>query len=68
VMLGGLDEGQYRVTKISDYHGSPTYTFARRRGRKNVCRHYVDSIDPFLKPPGCPDLNRIEFTKAASSF
>jgi hypothetical protein len=59
VMLAGLDAGDYRVTRVSDYHGRPAYSFAKPRGKKTVARHYAASVDCWINP-GHLHQNRIE--------
>lgn len=59
VMLQKLEQGQYRILKISETNCQLVYSFSRPRGKKCLVRHYVKSIDLWVKPPNSPDLNKI---------
>jgi hypothetical protein len=59
VMLKGLDEGDYEVVSTQPYGNIPAYTFTKVRGKKWV-RFAVNQIDPWIRPAGHPDNNRIE--------
>ena len=59
VMLNKLDEGSYRVAKISNQHGQQIYDFSRPNGKKIIIRHYADNVDPWVKDQSNPDINKI---------
>jgi hypothetical protein len=61
VMLNKLEPGRYRVKSIVRRHqGIDAYFFTRPRGKKVVVGHYVDNVDPWLRPSvSDPDLNKI---------
>jgi hypothetical protein len=56
VMLKGLDNGMYKIISQDSF----SYTFARARGKKAICRHKISSIDGTLKCFLNGDLNGIE--------
>ena len=41
IMLKGLDEGIYKVLNQDQY----SYTFAKHKGKKAICRHYKKDVD-----------------------
>lgn len=58
VMLAKLEgENRYRVAKISEYGGAPTYAFSLPRGNKIIVRHYASSVDARIS--NREDENRI---------
>lgn len=65
VMLKGLEDGEcYRVLR----RDAQSYTFARPRGKKPIVRHYITSVDRWLRPAGHGDLNRIEVQSSFAGF
>jgi hypothetical protein len=56
VMLKGLDSGMYKVISQDDY----SYTFAKPKGTKAICRHYKSDVAGKLKCFDRGDLNGIE--------
>ena len=57
-MLSKLEDGQvYTVRHALPVYGRATYRFVRRRVA--VVRHYCESVDPWLRPEGDPDGNKI---------
>lgn len=67
VMLQKVEGGEkYRVSKIDSRYGYATYTFTRPRGFKPVITHYAHNVDPWIRDPNHPDLNRIEIIKKAA--
>jgi hypothetical protein len=54
-MLKKVAEGKYRVKNLHD----GTYQFYRPRGKKALWRHYINSVDPWIKSESNPDLNKI---------
>lgn len=56
VMLKGLDEGDYRVSKVDDI----SYWFTKPRGKKVVCRHYKSSVESSINCYSKGSLNGIE--------
>ena len=59
IMMDGLYEGKFRAQNLGD----DTYQFYKPRGRKSVCRHYISSVDVWVKPSGDPNWNRIEIVE-----
>lgn len=63
VMLKGLDDGKtYRVSKVSQYGGSDTYTLYNVRSRKplsNSVRHFAHDVDAWVES-NISEWNRIE--------
>jgi hypothetical protein len=62
-MLGKLEDGQKYRIETSNYQGIPTYSFKRPKGKKTIVRHYVDDVDPWIRPDNHPDLNKIVILK-----
>lgn len=61
IMTKGLDSGQkYRVQSMPNHHGILTYQFAKAKSKNVVARHYVSSVDAWIRTKNHPDLNRIE--------
>jgi hypothetical protein len=56
IMLKGLDEGIYKIISQDDY----SYTFAKHKGNKAICRHYKSSVDAKVICFERGDLNGIE--------
>lgn len=56
VMMKGLNEGAYIVLSQDNI----SYTFAKPRGKKAICRHYKSSIDAKIKCFERGDSNGIE--------
>jgi hypothetical protein len=56
VMLKGLEQGLYKVLS----QDAISYTFAKNRGTKAICRHYKTSVDAKLVCFNRGDLNGIE--------
>jgi hypothetical protein len=56
VMLKGLEEGMYRIISQDNI----SYTFAKPKGTKAICRHYKSSVDGKLECFNRGDLNGIE--------
>jgi hypothetical protein len=60
VMLKGVEAGLYRIKSVSDIHGNRVYDITRKRGDRIIARHYVTSVDPWVRDnPDDPDLNKI---------
>lgn len=57
IMLRGLEEGDYRVASIGRYHGQPTYSFTKPRGKRIVAVHFCTSVDGWINPR---NQNRID--------
>lgn len=55
VMLAKVPEGRYKVVNLGD----GTYQFYRPRGTKALVRHYISSVDAWIKPQGDEDQNKI---------
>ena len=62
LMLARLEEGDYKVSEISEFMGEPTYVFTKRRGKKRIVSHYCRKVDFWV---GGPDIggNRIEIVR-----
>jgi hypothetical protein len=45
VMLKGLNQGIYKVL----YQDEISYTFAKRKSKKPICRHYKNSVNGMVK-------------------
>lgn len=56
IMLKGLDEGIYKIISQDDF----SYTFAKHKGKKAICRHYKDSVDSKVICFERGDINGIE--------
>jgi len=56
VMLKGLNQGLYRVLCQDEI----SYTFAKRNGKKPICRHYKDSVHGSIKCFNRGDNNGIQ--------
>ena len=56
VMLKGLDNGMYKVLCQDNI----SYTFAKPKGKKAICRHYKSSVDAKLECFNRGDINGIE--------
>jgi hypothetical protein len=56
VMLKGLDSDFYKVISQDDY----SYTFAKKNGKKPVCRHYKSDIEGKIACHQRGDNNGIE--------
>jgi len=54
-MLGKLEPGLYRVSKVKD----GIYSFVKPKGNKVLVRHYAKNVDGWLKSSECSDLNKI---------
>jgi len=61
VMLNKMDEGKYRIVKISHHYDIPTYVYAKLKGKK-TWSHYVSNVDPWIQDNNS-NLNRIEILK-----
>ncbi len=59
VMLKGLEQGLYKVLS----EDAISYTFAKHRGNKAICRHYKSSVDAKITCFERGDLNGIEILK-----
>ena len=60
VMLQGLESGTaYQVAHIRDYFGNPAVAFRRVGGKKIVARHYLDSVETWIRDLESEDLNKI---------
>jgi hypothetical protein len=59
VMLKGLEQGLYKVLS----QDAISYTFAKHRGSKAICRHYKTSVDAKVVCFDRGDLNGIEILK-----
>lgn len=56
IMLKGLDMGFYKVLSQDEI----SYTFAKPKGNKAICRHYKKSVDASIFCFKRGDLNGIE--------
>jgi hypothetical protein len=56
IMLKGLEQGLYKIISQDDF----SYTFAKHRGSKAICRHYKSSVDGSVTCFERGDLNGIE--------
>lgn len=55
VMLKGVEEGRYRVYNLGD----GTYQFYKPQGKKPIIRHYITSVDLWVKDSNHPNNNKI---------
>lgn len=60
VFLAKIEGGQSYRIRTEKVNGLDVYRFYRPRGSKCLWRHYADAVDPWVRDPGCPDLNHIE--------
>jgi len=59
VMLGGLSPGKYRIKKIDIVSGHEVYNFCKPLGSKVLARHYVSSVDAWVRDVNSEDLNKV---------
>lgn len=45
VMLKNLNEGRYKVTRISQRFGQDVYWFSKPKGKKEIVGHYAEDVD-----------------------
>lgn len=58
-MLQKLDAGKYRISRIGEAHGKPTYCFTKPKGRTVIVQHYVHKVDLWVNDANGYDLNKI---------
>jgi hypothetical protein len=68
IMLDKLDAGRYRIAAITEFAGSPTYSFTKPRGTKRIVRHFCHNVDAWIRPLHHPDGNKIEVKHKDGTF
>lgn len=59
VMLQKLEQGQYRIARISERFKQKVYEFAKPKGKKIIVRHYANSVDGWIKTQDDENINKI---------
>ena len=59
VMLKLINEGTYKISRVTKVNGIDYYSFTTVRGRKIPIMHRTESVDAWLREKNHPDLNKI---------